>query len=440
MPSPASSPPAARTGWMVRTVGTLAACVVSAALLAVAFRFSPVFGLDFNVYLTGGQRVLDGAGDLYIEGRGLPFTYPPFAALLFILLVPLGHGAGVWFFTLASLAIGAATAVHAVRHFCGLQRVRDVLDYPRLLPAAIVAFGLIILLGPWRETLGFGQINILLFGAIMADFLIRRRGWPTGLLTGIAAGLKLTPLVFGLYFLVRRDWGGLRNMAAGFLGTVVLGFVVLPRESVDYWFGLLADTARIGGACYVDNLSVKGAILHFAGPGYDVDLPWLLLSVALVAVAAVVIRLADDRGLNLAAVAATGLLMVLISPVSWSHHWVWIAVLLPVLARLVRELPAGFTGLRRVGAVLLLVSTAVFFYSPKTIASLFGASNLDAQEPTGWLMASSAGVFCSVCLLCFMMAALRLRPRAQPRPSAGQTEREGRSGEPEGPSRNVLPG
>jgi alpha-1,2-mannosyltransferase len=403
-----------RNSTAAKTAITLAAGAAALVLLVLAFRISPVHGLDFNVYLTGGQRILDGNGDLYVEGRGLPFTYPPFAALVFTLLVPFGHGAGVWLFTLASLAIAAATALHAVRHFSGRQRVREVLEDAWLRPLAIVAFGLIVLLGPWRETLGFGQINILLFGLIMADFLASRRGWPTGLLTGIAAGLKLTPLVFGLYFLVRRDWAGLRNMAAGFLGTVAVGLAVLPRESVDYWFGLLADTARIGGAGYVDNLSVKGAILHFAGPEYDVDLPWLLLSLTLVAATAVVIKLADSRGLNLVAVAATALLMVLISPVSWSHHWVWVAVLLPLLARTVRDLPAQLRGLRRTGAALLAVSVLVFFYSPKTIGMLFGAPDLDSQEPELWLMASSAGVFCGVAMLLYWLAVLWARRRAEP--------------------------
>ncbi|MCB8808895.1 glycosyltransferase 87 family protein, partial [Escherichia coli] len=78
--------------------------------------------------------------------------------------------------------------------------------------------------------------------------MINRKRWPTGLLIGIAAGIKLTPLVFGLYFLATGNWRGLRNMALGFVGTIAFGFLVLPKESIAYWLQLLPDTSRIGGA------------------------------------------------------------------------------------------------------------------------------------------------------------------------------------------------
>ena len=36
-------------------------------------------------------------------------------------------------------------------------------------------------LGPWRETLAFGQINILLMGLMLADLLARNPRWTRGL-------------------------------------------------------------------------------------------------------------------------------------------------------------------------------------------------------------------------------------------------------------------
>ena len=83
---------------------------------------------------------------------------------------------------------------------------------------------------------------------------------------GVAAGIKLTPLVFGLYFLMRKDWRGLLNMGAGFASTVLLGWLLRPAESLQFWLQILPDTSRIGGAGYVDNLSIKGALLHFGVP------------------------------------------------------------------------------------------------------------------------------------------------------------------------------
>ena len=84
---------------------------------------------------------------------------------------------------------------------------------------------------------------------------------------GVAAGIKLTPLVFGLYFLVRKDWRGLLNMGAGFASTVLIGFLLRPAESLQFWLEILPDTSRIGGAGYVDNLSIKGCAAAFRRPG-----------------------------------------------------------------------------------------------------------------------------------------------------------------------------
>ncbi|WP_342023870.1 glycosyltransferase 87 family protein [Arthrobacter citreus] len=397
---------------MVRLAVTLAALAAAAAMTAAAFIISPWHGLDSSVYLSGGRSVLDAGGELYTkelqyrDGSSLLFTYPPFAALIFAVLAPFGPTLGLNIFTGISLLIAAATAVLGVAYAAGQPGVRAVLRHPGLRPLALAAFGFVVLLGPWRETLAFGQINILLFGLILADFLIKRDSWPTGLLTGIAAGLKLTPLVFGLYYLARGDWRGLRNMMFGFLATFGLGFLILPRESRTYWLELLPDTSRIGGAGYVDNLGIKGAILHFAGPDFPVDLPWLLLSLACVASAVIIIRLAGINGDGYTALATTALLMLLISPVSWSHHWVWVALFLPVLGRNIAELTARGTGLRKTGIALLASAVVVFLLSPKSIGWLMGSPNLDSQEPAPWLMLSSIGVFWGLAMMAWWTAVL----------------------------------
>jgi alpha-1,2-mannosyltransferase len=279
-------------------------------------------------------------------------------------------------------------------------------------------------LGPWRETLAFGQINILLMGLMAADLLSRNHRWHrsfpgSGFLVGVAAGIKLTPLVFGLYYLVRKDWRGLANMGAGFAATVLLGWLLRPAESLQFWLTILPDTSRIGGAGYVDNLSVKGALLHFGVPASAVTLPWLLLSLLLVALAAAVIKLATDQGARVVAMSATALAMLLISPVSWSHHWVWIAAVLPAFAWTLRETPARYRRLRRAMTAVLLVSVLVFVFSPKTIGMAFDAEDLDVQTPGLWIMASSAGVFCAVAILVSWLAVLRRGALAPDEPLAG---------------------
>jgi alpha-1,2-mannosyltransferase len=250
----------------------------------------------------------------------------------------------------------------------------------------------------------------------------------SGFLVGVAAGIKLTPLVFGLYYVMRRDWRGLLNMGAGFASTVVLGWLLRPAESLQFWLEILPDTSRIGGAGYVDNLSIKGALLHFGVPASVVTVPWLLLSVVVVALAAAVIKLASNQGSRAVAVSATALAMLLISPVSWSHHWVWVAAVLPAFAWTLRELPERHRHLRTVMTSALLISVLVFVLSPKTIGMAFDAENLDIQTPGLWIMASSAGAFCAFALLLCWLAALRrgtldsTEPAAEPAaaPPAGR--------------------
>jgi alpha-1,2-mannosyltransferase len=178
---------------------------------------------DFEVYYYGGTKVLQtgeaGVSDLYAVRDGLPFTYPPFAALLFAGLATLTFGQSSALFIGAALAGSGVVSAWLTRHYFGLGRWRETFADWRFRAVALAGAGAIVLLGPWRDTFVFGQINIILMGLILTDFALHGKSrageirWPAGLLIGIAAGIKLTPLVFGLYFLVRRDFKGLGRAA-----------------------------------------------------------------------------------------------------------------------------------------------------------------------------------------------------------------------------------
>ena len=378
-------------------------------------------GLDFSVYWHGGKILNDAgwaASDLYgpnVEwagGPGLPFTYPPFAALVFSLLARLPEPFALQLFNAAGVAVAAWLSLLAVRYWNAKADWRRTFETPRSRWIAAAVLLAMLTLGPWRETLAFGQINILLMGLMAADLLSRNHRWNrsmpgSGFLVGVAAGIKLTPLVFGLYYLVRKDWRGLANMGAGFAATVLLGWLLRPVESLQFWLEILPDTSRIGGAGYVDNLSIKGALLHFGVPASAVTVPWILLSLLAVALSAAVIKLASDQGARVVAMSATALAMLLISPVSWSHHWVWVAAVLPAFAWTLRETPERYRRLRAAITAVLLLSVLVFFFSPKSIGMAFGAENLDIQTPGLWIMASSAGVFCAAAVLLCWLAVLR---------------------------------
>lgn len=377
-------------------------------------------GLDFSVYWFGGS-ILNQAGtepsDLYgpsvasAGGPHLPFTYPPFAALVFGLLARLPQSGALMLFNVAGVVVAAWVAVTIVKYWGSKTTWRSALSSSKNCWIAAALFLAVLFLGPWRETFAFGQINIILMGLMIVDLLgglAKRRGFRGhGFLVGVAAGIKLTPLVFGLYFLMRKDWRGLANMTIGFVGTVLFGWLLRPAESVQFWLEILPDTSRIGGAGYVDNLSIKGALLHFGVPHDAVTTPWLALSLATVVLAAFLIRAASDQGARVLAISTTALTMLLISPVSWSHHWVWMAVVLPAFAWTIKETPARYKAQRLVMGAVLVFSTLVFFFSPKTIGTVLGAADLNVQTPGLWIMASSAGVFCAVAIMVCWFVALR---------------------------------
>jgi alpha-1,2-mannosyltransferase len=413
-----ASPPVLRgpgRGWIATVAGGAAVVV---ALWIVYTVFTPILN-DFEVYYYGGTRVLEGAHnggqDLYAPRDGLPFTYPPFAALLFAVLALFSHTTSGFVFSATAIGGAAVVAAWLARHYFGMKGWRGTFADARFRAVALFGTAAILLLGPWRDTLYFGQINIILMGLILADFALygkSRSGelrWPAGLLTGIAAGIKLTPLVFGLYYLVRRDFKALGWMAAGFFGSIALAWVVLPAASLAFWTRILPDTGRIGGPGYVDNLSIKGFLLHFGLPDNSFSSAlWLVLALALIALAALVIKWTVAADENFVAVSATAVLMLLISPVSWSHHWVWIAVALPSMAFAMHRVPSRAGRMRLAGWVIVAFSAVAFYLTPKYLAVWAGASEWGKDPETQWqLMASSLGVLCGVALMAYWALAYR---------------------------------
>ncbi|WP_307030131.1 glycosyltransferase 87 family protein [Arthrobacter globiformis] len=398
---------------------TAAGALAVAASLAVLYsHYAPMMN-DFEVYYYGGTKVLQtgesGVSELYAVRDGLPFTYPPFAALLFAGLATLSLGQSSVLFIGAALSGAAVVSAWLARHYFGITRWRDAFADWRFRTVALAGTGAIVLLGPWRDTFVFGQVNIILMGLILADFALHGKSrageirWPAGLLIGIAAGIKLTPLVFGLYFLMRRDFKALGWMAAGFFGSIAVAWAALPNASVTFWTKVLPDTGRIGDPGYVDNLSVKGLLLHLGLPDSGVtSLLWLVLSLALVVVASLVIKWTVAADENFVAVSATAVLMLLISPISWSHHWVWMAVALPSMAFAMHRVPSRQGRMRVAGWILVAAAGAAFYLTPKDLAMMAGAELWGVNPQAQWpLMVSSLGVLCGVALLLYWAAAYR---------------------------------
>lgn len=197
--------------------------------------------------------------------------------------------------------------------------------------AAAVVLGVAVAAGwllfePVRQTVFFGQINLLLMGLVVMDCLLPRTRWPRGLLTGLAAGIKLTPLIFVLFFLVRRQYRAAAVAVGAFTGSILLGFALAPGDSVRFWFDAVFETDQRVGTAYAFNQSLNG-VLHRVLPEADGARfgLWALLVAAFLVVALIGARRARSVGDDVTALLAIAFWGLLASPLSWSHHWVWVA-------------------------------------------------------------------------------------------------------------------
>ncbi|MEU7583642.1 glycosyltransferase 87 family protein [Streptomyces sp. NPDC041068] len=296
---------------------------------------------DALVYRAEGAAVARG-GDLYgftVTEWELPATYPPFAAALFVPTAWLPLPA----LKLAFLAGNVGLLALLVHLSCRLTSL------PTRAAPLCAATALGIWLEPVFQTVLFGQINLALACLILWDLTRPKGATAKGCALGVAAGIKLTPAVFIAYLFVTGRVREAVTATAAFAGTVVFGALVLPAASVEFWTTRIFETGRVGKAWIVDNQSLQGLVArltHDAEPG----LAWAVPAALTAAAGLWLTRRAagEPRALLLTAFTA-----LLISPISWSHHWVWCV---PLLALLIAE------GRPRLAAAVAVLFTARTFW------------------------------------------------------------------------------
>lgn len=301
-------------------------CLLSFAGFWIAQRLAAVSMIDLMVYRAEGRTVLDGL-DLYAMRAtyaGLPTTYPPFAALLFtpLTLLPVPEMR-----TLATA--GNLLLLVAFVHLSLKLTFRDAVRPGAALWVAAVA----VWCEPVWTTLRYGQINLLIGVAVLWD-LTRRGGhrW-AGVGIGLAAAVKLTPALFAVMLLItgllrlrETGWNPWLRQAAvavgAFLTATVVSAVVLPSDSHRFWTEILFRADRVGRVEGAANQSLRGVfarVLHTVDPSH-----WWLPVATVVAVAGLAVAVtAARRGRTAEATVACAVTALLISPISWSHHWVW---------------------------------------------------------------------------------------------------------------------
>jgi alpha-1,2-mannosyltransferase len=312
-------------------IGGAVACGVALVLYAVSMHTHPehmeLNWFDFRVYWDGGQVARHSPGRLYAWRLGpeVRFTYTPFAAVLFSVLSLVPWTAARWLMTGASAAALLLTISMTLCQL-GWQGRRRL--------GAVLLFGAVAFwFQPVQRAMHLGQIELILMALIVWDLSQPSRRWWRGAGIGLAAGIKLVPLVFIPYLLLTGRFRQAGVAIAVLAGTVIAGFGVLPKASRQWWLtGYFLGAGRTGGVASLANQSLRGLLARLAG-SVPAAAPGSLVVAILVGVIGVLgAAVFYQSGRPVHGWALCALTGLLVSPISWDHHWVWMVPVLVLLA------------------------------------------------------------------------------------------------------------
>ena len=308
----------------------VAVALACGAVLVAALTGATKLGIlgDLEIY-RGAIGYAFGGGDLYSwvyehpTVKGLGFTYPPFAALVlsWLVVVPLAGAKVIW--TALTFAVIAACLWLLTGPDAGTRVGSTPSPALRVAWAAGLAIP-VIFTYPFLHNMGVGQVSLFVIALALFDHTLPRR-WQ-GVLVGVAGAIKLTPLVFIPYYLVTRQWRQAAVASGTFAAATGLAFAVLPGASLDYWTDKLWQTGRVGRTDSTVNKSLLGLLTRLLGDGTATKVAWVVLALAVAALAYwQASRAYRDRDL-LGATLTVGALSVAVSPISWPHHQLWLVL------------------------------------------------------------------------------------------------------------------
>lgn len=296
--------------------------------------------VDMEIYRAGARAFLSNeslyAAPFPVADIKLPFIYPPFGAFILTPFVYLQD----------NVAAGCMILLSGVLTFlCVLLCARALVPRGRHLEALAIAslvWPFALLSEPVTLNASFGQINVLIMALCVLDVAPRRRWVPVGVFIGIAAAIKLTPLVMCLFFLLRRDYRAIATTAITLAGVTAATALYRWQDTKLFYTSVvfkMNSTKEAGvSTAYISNQSIKGMLSRWAGSQSEavahqglIDAMWLILSLLTIAGCAYLMREMLQCSLVADAALVNAALMLLISPISWSHHWVWLPLFAMVL-------------------------------------------------------------------------------------------------------------
>jgi alpha-1,2-mannosyltransferase len=333
-------------GWLALALSVAAYIYVSVSVQHQPFHVGPrhLRFFDLRVYRGAALRLLHGVS-IYRRAivRHLGFTYPPFAALLFTPLGLVSLPAArvvVTTFNIAALVFTLRRALAIRRPHAGGRELRGSTAATAWALAAL--FGAAALwLEPVSVALGYGQVDLLIAALVVFDISRPDGARGKGICIGLAAAIKLTPLLFIAYLLLSGRGRAAMLGVTTFLWTIAISFVIVPADASRYWGGLVFHSSRVGGAGDPGNQSMRGALARLLAerhPGLAVG-----AVIALVALSGLLLAArAGRRGDEAAGFSLCAITTLLASPVSWTHHWALAApaLMLLALAAYERRLPS----------------------------------------------------------------------------------------------------
>lgn len=291
--------------------------------------------IDAAVYREGALALVNGES-LYAQpfdmgDISLPFIYPPIGAILF---APWGYFDFITFELAGNLVVIGSSLLLLLCLYLVTNAVLSGRDKLLAFTIAAISWPIALFAEPVFLNADLGQINILIMALVVMDLLPIKRRIPRGVLIGLAAAIKITPLAMLLYFLVKKDFRGIINAVISLLAFTAIGAVLAWENTKEFFSSTLLNLSAEGDSgvdtTFQSNSSIQAMLYRWWTSKADAEassLPtilWIVLSLIAVAAVAYLMHQLFSRGLHVEAVMVNAMLMLLISPISWSHHWVWL--------------------------------------------------------------------------------------------------------------------